>query len=52
MERFGDVEVYGLFIVWRVPLISSEDFGDLDIDLTRLISVVAPSKHHTSLSSF
>ncbi len=34
MERFGDVEVYGLFIVRRVPLDSSEDFGDLDIDLT------------------
>ena len=34
MERFGDVEVYGLFIVRRVPLDSSEDFGNLDIDLT------------------
>ena len=34
IERFGNVQVYGLFIVRRVPLDSSEDFEDFDIDLT------------------
>ena len=33
-EHFEDVEIYGLFIVRRVPLDSSDDFDDLIIDLT------------------